>query len=267
MAFAENAIAGLTKRSECRGRSLDAPVAQGFPLPLELSIAELVDRFPQFRVAVVVAEGLELHTERAPGLEALIADREAACRARWEGVELSEIPGIAAWRSAYKGFGIKKTSYRSSVERLVKRVKAGERLPAVNTLVDSYNVVSLTHVFCCGADDLDKVAPPLAFRFAREGDSFVDMGAEAREDPNDPPKRGEVVYADARHVLCRRWNWRQDARTGISAATRRAVVTVQANGWGELEAAVEDLAGLVGAFCEGSVRHAIADASSPRLEM
>ena len=39
------------------------------------------------------------------------------------------------------------------------------------------------------------------------------MGAEAGEDPNDPPKEGEVVYADARHVLCRRWNWRQDART------------------------------------------------------
>jgi DNA/RNA-binding domain of Phe-tRNA-synthetase-like protein len=236
-------------------------------LPIELSIAELVDRFPQFRVAVVVAEGLELQPERPPALEALIEERETACRARWQGCELSEIPGIAAWRAAYKGFGIKKTSYRSSVERLVKRVNAGERLPAVNTLVDIYNVVSLTHVFCCGADDLDAVATPLAFRFAREGDSFVDMGAEAGEDPNDPPKPGEVVYADARHVLCRRWNWRQDARTGISPATRRAVITVQANGWGNLEAAVDDLTGLVRAFCKGTVRHAIARSGSPRIEL
>src|SRR4051812_22351585 len=105
-------------------------------LRVTLTIAELVERFPRFRVAALVAEGLALRPERARALDALIAAREAACRARFEGLELAEIPAIAAWRAAYKGFGIKKTSYRSSVERLVKRVKAGERLPAVNTLVD-----------------------------------------------------------------------------------------------------------------------------------
>jgi DNA/RNA-binding domain of Phe-tRNA-synthetase-like protein len=236
-------------------------------VPIELSISELVPRFPDFRVAVVVAEGLELRTERAQALDRLIAEREASSRARWADKELSEIPGIAAWRAAYKGFGIKKTSYRSSVERLVKRVRAGERLPVVNTLVDIYNVVSLTHVFCCGADDLDRVAPPLAFRFARTGDSFIDMGAEAGEDPNDPPKEGEVVYADYRHVLCRRWNWRQDARTGISDGTRRAVVTVQANGWGNLEAAVEDLTALLREFCAASVRLGVADASKSHVAL
>ena len=52
------------------------------------------------------------------------------------------------------------------------------------------------------------------------------MGAEAGEDPNDPPKVGEVVYADARHVLCRRWNWRQDARSAVSTQTRRVALTV-----------------------------------------
>jgi DNA/RNA-binding domain of Phe-tRNA-synthetase-like protein len=234
-------------------------------VPLELSIAELVPRFPQFRVAAVAADGLALKAERPPALDALIAEREAACRARWVGKELSEIPGIAAWRAAYKGFGIKKTSYRSSVERLVKRVKAGERLPTVNTLVDVYNAVSLAHVLCCGADDLDKVSGPLAFRFARAGDSFVDMGAEPGEDPNDPPKEGEVVYADARHVLCRRWNWRQDARTGISSETRRAVVTVQSNGSGDLDAAVADLAGLLERFCGAAVRTGVADAANPRI--
>jgi len=234
---------------------------------LSLTIAEIAPRFPQARVAVLVAEGLTNPPMRPADLDALIAAREDACRARWGGTELSEIPGVAAWRAAYKGFGIKRTSYRSSVERLVKRVKAGERLPAVNALVDVYNVVSLTHVLCCGADDLDRVAPPLAFRFARPGDAFVDMGAEAGEDPNDPPKDGEVVYADARHVLCRRWNWRQDARTVISAATTRAVLTVQANGAGDLDAAVDDLAALIARYCGGTCRSAVADAADPVVEI
>ena len=63
------------------------------------------------------------------------------------------------------------------------------------------------------------------------------MGAEEGEDPNDPPKEGEVVYADARHVLCRRWNWRQDARTAVTPETRRVALTAQSNGSGDVEAA------------------------------
>ncbi|KAA2242111.1 B3/B4 domain-containing protein [Salinarimonas soli] len=234
---------------------------------MNLTIADLAPRFPAFRVAVVVAENLAIPGERPPALDDTIAEREAACRARWEGTDLSAIPGIAAWREAYKAFGIKRTSYRSSVERLVKRVKAGERLPAVNPLVDIYNAVSLTHVFCCGADDLDRVAPPLAFRFAREGDSFVDMGAEPGQSADDPPKEGEVVYADERHVLCRRWNWRQDARTGITPETRRAVITIQANGPGDLDAAVADLTGLVARHLGGTCRVGVADAGRPILSL
>jgi DNA/RNA-binding domain of Phe-tRNA-synthetase-like protein len=232
-------------------------------MSLTASIADLVPRFPDFRVAIVLAEDLTLSQARPADLEALIAAREEACRRTWGELELSAIPGIAAWRAAYKGFGIRKTSYRSSVERLLKRVKAGERLPAVNTLVDIYNAVSLTHVFCCGADDLDAIAPPIAFRFSRPGDTFIDMGAEPGEDPNDPPKEGEIVYADARHVLCRRWNWRQDARTGITSATKRAIITVQANGWGDLDGAVADLTALITRFAGGEWRVSIADAKTP----
>jgi DNA/RNA-binding domain of Phe-tRNA-synthetase-like protein len=236
-------------------------------MPLSASVSAVIPRFPDFRVAVVAAEDLAVAAARPAELDALIAEREDACRRRWAEHELAAIPGIAAWRAAYKGFGIKRTSYRSSVERLVKRVKAGERLPAVNTLVDIYNTVSLSHVLCCGADDLDRIVPPLAFRYAKPGDTFVDMGAEAGEDPNDPPKDGEVVYADARHVLCRRWNWRQDARTGITASTRRAVITVQANGWGDLDAAVVDLGALIARFNGGTCRIGVADAARPDVDL
>lgn len=232
-----------------------------------LSIAEISDRFPEFRVAAVVAEDLAIPAERPPELDQLIAEREAAIRARYDGMELSAIPGVAAWRKAYRAFGIKRTSYRSAVERLVKNVLAGRSLPAINGFVDAYNTVSLTHVLCLGADDLDHVVGDLAFRVARPGDSFVDMGAEDGEDPNDPPKEGEVVYADSEKVLCRRWNWRQDARSVITPATRRAVVTVQSNGVGDLEGAVEDLVALIGRFCGGRSTVAVADATTPAVAL
>lgn len=230
---------------------------------MQLSIAEISPSFPEARIAAIVIEGLQIQGARPPSLDTLIAEREAACRIRWAGRELADIPGIAAWRSAYKGFGIKRTSYRSSVERLVKRVLAGERLPVVNSFVDLYNAISLTHVMCCGADDLDKIEPPLAFRFARDGDSFIDMGASEPGEENDPPKQGEVVYADARHVLCRRWNWRQDARTGISPRSTRVIATLQANGHGDLNQAIADFTTLVSIHCGGQTSVKIADAATP----
>src|SRR5437763_1334016 len=162
---------------------------------VHVTIEDIAEAFPSYRVAVVLAEDLSIAPERPAALDERIADCEAATRAALAGQELSQIPGLAAWRAAYKAFGIKQTRYRSSVERLVKNVLAGRSLARVNTFVDLYNMVSLRHVLPLGADDLDRVTPPLAFRYAREGDSFVDMAdSETGEEP-EAPKAGEVVYA------------------------------------------------------------------------
>lgn len=255
-----------------------------------IDISELVEAFPEFRVAVVVATGLSIPAVRPEGLALSIAEREAAARARWGGLELAEIPGVKVWRVAYKRFGIKRTSYRSSVERIVKNVLAGRSIPEINGFVDAYNAVSLAHVFPLGADDLDRLTGDIAFRYARGGDSFVDMaaggdgGEEAGEaageggggagpageaptsrEVEDPPKPGEVVFADEAHVLCRRWNWRQDARSLVSPDTTRALLTVQSFGTGDLEAAVADVADLFARYCGATVAVTYADRGSPRV--
>jgi DNA/RNA-binding domain of Phe-tRNA-synthetase-like protein len=117
-----------------------------------------------------------------------------------------------------------------------------------------------------GADDLDHVTGDLAFRYSRPGDSFVDMagGEEGSDVPaDDPPKEGEVVYADAEKVLCRRWNWRQDVRSLVTPSTRHAVVTIQFNGAGDFDAAVADLVDLIGRFAGGTTTVAVADRDRP----
>jgi len=232
---------------------------------VQISIGDITSAFPAYRVAIVVAEDLAIAPERPAALDALIAAREAAARVQWGTTELAAIPGIAAWRAAYKAFGIKQTRYRSSVERLVKNVLAGRPLARINSFVDLYNAVSLQHVLPLGADDLDKVTPPLAFRYAKAGDSFVDM-AEEGETP-EAPKPGEVVYADGTHVLCRRWNWRQDARSIITPGTTRAVVTVQANGAGDVTAGANDLIDLITTFCGGRCRLEVLNAGKPQGDL
>lgn len=227
-----------------------------------VDISEIAAAFPDFKAAIVIAENLVIGTQRPAALEREIGAREAACRVRWAGQELSQIPGIAAWRRAYRAFGIRRTSYRSSVERLVKNVLAGRELPRINAFVDAYNAVSLARVLPAGADDLDRIAGDIAFRYAREGDGFLDMAGEG-ESREDPPKAGEVVYADDEKLLCRRWNWRQDARSLVTPATRRALVTVQAHGWGDIEAAAADLERLLAETCAARTRRHVVSAASP----
>jgi DNA/RNA-binding domain of Phe-tRNA-synthetase-like protein len=231
-----------------------------------LSIEDIIEQFPDYRVAVVVARGLVIPERMPPEIENYVSAAERAIAEEWGDRPVSEITEVAAWRQAYKGFGIRKTSYRPSVERLIRHIQRHGVLPRVNALVDFYNAISVAFRMPAGADDLDKVAPPLAFRFSRAGDSFIALGdQEARE---DPPKTGEVVYADQRHVLCRRWNWYQDDRTATSASTRNVVITVQSiagAGARTVEEAATSLAEGLERDFSARVDWAVADRASPSV--
>jgi DNA/RNA-binding domain of Phe-tRNA-synthetase-like protein len=231
-----------------------------------LSIAELAERFPVFRVALVVVDGISIPAAPSPQLEAWIAETVVEAAGALSGHELGNMPELKCWRETYKAFGEKKTSYRSSVERLLKGIQRGSGLPRVNAFVDAYNVVSVRYRMPVGADDLDLVTPPLAFRYSRKDDSFIALGDPIQAD--DPPKPREVVYADSTKCLCRRWNWYQDARSAIRPETRRAVLTIQSNcpeTAGQVEAAAELLCRQITQACSGSAAWAIADAAGPAV--
>lgn len=228
---------------------------------MHASLEPVIGRFPDLRTAFVVAEGLAIPDASSPALAEEIASIEADAAARFADTGMGDIPGVAVWRQAYRAFGIKKTSYRCSVERLIRKVVRDGELARINPFVDAYNAISLKHVFPLGADDLDKITGDLCFREAREGDTFFALGQEPHE--NDPPKPGEIVYADGEKVLCRRWNWYQDARSPVTDETRRAVVTVQSQGPGDLDAAVADLERLMTAHFGACVHHIVLDASRP----
>ncbi len=232
---------------------------------MRLTIADIANDFPDYRVGLVIASGLRIADDRPAALDAAIAEAEARVTADLGGRDIPSIPELHDWRRAYRAFGIKKTSYRSSVERLVRSITSGRGLPRINALVDTYNLLSVNRLVPVGADDLDRVDGPLAFRYSRDGDTFLPLGAQ---DPqNDPPKAGEVVYADATKVLCRRWNWYQDARSPVTTATSNAVLTVQAMGAADVDAACAELAELLRTHVGATVDYAIADAGTPEVSV
>lgn len=233
-----------------------------------LSIEEVLGRFPDYRVALVVACDLAIPDQLPAAVQDYVRAAETAIAAEWGERPVSEIAEVTAWRQAYKGFGIRKTSYRPSVERLIRHIQRHGTLPRVNALVDLYNAVSVAFRMPAGADDLDKIEPPLAFRYAEPGDSFIALGDAGGNE--DPPKTGEVVYADQRHVLCRRWNWYQDHRSATAAATRRAVITVQSiagAGTHDAEEAAAALSGMLAEHLSAGVDWAVADRGTPQVTL
>jgi DNA/RNA-binding domain of Phe-tRNA-synthetase-like protein len=120
-------------------------------------------------------------------------------------------PHLVAWREAFRAFGAKR--YRCSAEALIRRIEAGDGLPFVNRLVDLYNAVSVRSAIPVGGEDLDRVAGTVRLVFATGSEEF---------DGGDPPKPGEVVWADEAGVTCRRWNWRQGRRTRLELGTTQA---------------------------------------------
>jgi DNA/RNA-binding domain of Phe-tRNA-synthetase-like protein len=231
-----------------------------------LSIAEVVRDFPSFRVGFGMLSGLR--PVDLPALERFVADTESEAVTLLAGTEIAALPEVVHWRAAYRAFGSKKTSYRDACEALLRRLSQGQGLPRIMPLVDLYNAISVMHRMPVGVDDLALSAPPNAFRYARPGDSFLDGGRAPPEE--DPPAAGEIVYADSRHCLCRRWNWRQDARTRVRVDTREALVVIQTlekDGEARLQRAIADFSELAERALGAASRWAIASVRTPEVSV
>ena len=109
------------------------------PEPADVQV-EIDDRVmlarPDFRCVVVLATGMA-NAESDEESSALLADAEQQLRGRGL-ARASDDPHIAAWRSAFSGFGAKPSKYPSSAEALAARVLKGGALPRINVLVDLY---------------------------------------------------------------------------------------------------------------------------------
>ena len=118
-------------------------------------------------------------------------------------------------RALYKRFGIDPTRVRPSSEALLRRLKKGEPLPRVNSLVDVANALSVQLQVPVGLYDLDKVkGDELVVRLGAEGESYTGIGKEKVN------VAARICVADAEGPC---GNPSSDsARTMITTATERA---------------------------------------------
>jgi DNA/RNA-binding domain of Phe-tRNA-synthetase-like protein len=118
-------------------------------------------------------------------------------------------------RALYRRFGVDPTRVRPSSEALLRRLKKGEPLPRINSLVDVANAMSVQLQVPVGLYDLDKVkGDELVLRLGAEGETYVGIGKERVN------VAGRICLADAEGPI---GNPSADsARTMITTDTERA---------------------------------------------
>jgi len=177
---------------------------------------------PDYRAMLIVVDGLSPATNTREGYGAvaeLVATAEAHARTLLAATPVGELPHIAAWREAYRAFGAKPQRTRNSLEALVRRAETG--LPRVNALTDTYNAISVIHQIPLGGEDFHRYEGPARLIRATGTERFdTALNGEAL---TEYPEPGEVVWCDDVGVTCRRWNWRQGRRTGLTHETRSAL--------------------------------------------
>jgi DNA/RNA-binding domain of Phe-tRNA-synthetase-like protein len=161
-----------------------------------------------------------------------------------------EVGDAGRARALYRRFGIDPTRVRPSSEALLRRLKKGEPLPRVNSLVDVANAMSVQLQVPVGLYDLDKVrGDELVVRLGAEGESYTGIGKERVN------VAGRICVADADGPC---GNPSSDSsRTMITTATERAA-------WIYFLPVTDDevdrTAELVAVFGRGLVRMAVAPA-------
>jgi DNA/RNA-binding domain of Phe-tRNA-synthetase-like protein len=145
-------------------------------------------------------------------LDAPFAEAEARLRAG--GTSLDE--ALQRTRALYRAIGLDPTKTRPSSESLLRRVRRGDTLPRVNTIVDLCNWCSVETQIAFGVYDRDRIAgEALSLRLGADGEGYDGI----RKDRVNVA--GRLTLADADGPF---GNPTSDSlRTSVSASTTRVL--------------------------------------------
>jgi DNA/RNA-binding domain of Phe-tRNA-synthetase-like protein len=123
-----------------------------------------------------------------------------------------------AVRTMYRRIGLDPTKTRPASEALLRRVRKGDRLPRINTLVDVCNWCSLEFQLPYGLYDAAKLEPPVELRLGRPGESYAGI----RKDVVNVAQR--MTLSDARGPFGNPTS--DSARTMVTDATTRVLAVI-----------------------------------------
>ena len=144
-------------------------------------------------------------------MDAPLAAAEAAVRIN-PPVETSAV------RTMYKRVGIDPTKTRPSSEALLRRVRKGDTLPRINSMVDVCNWCSFEFQLPYGLYDAARIEGDATLRIGREGESYAGI----RKD--DVHVGGRIALVDSLGPFGNPTS--DSARTMVTTATTRGLLVV-----------------------------------------
>jgi len=228
--------------------------------------SDLLARYPKTTGGIILAHGLH-NAPTPPALHELYMQEQQAIIHKLGDTPLSQLPALSAWRSAFSGFGVEPTKYRSAPESLLRRLTKKGDIPSINLLVDLGNLVSIRYALPVAIFDTTQIQGVLKVRFASGEERFTVLNQSGAT--VEHPEPGEVIFADETGlVFSRRWCWRQSDASAAQLDTTEAIITVEAQHAGgrtDIAAAQADLLTLLKEYAGGTYTTGILDAANPRL--
>lgn len=138
---------------------------------------DILSVYPEIRLGII---HFRANVKRSDPLfwEHMEKDILPNVRGSIEGKEWSDITGIKGSRAAYKAFGRNPGRYRVSSEALIRRVRRGDELYHINSVVDVNNLISVTSGLSVGSYDLDKIHGGITLRKAVSGEGYTGIGKD-----------------------------------------------------------------------------------------
>lgn len=156
--------------------------------------------------------------DRDPRQDGALLAAAASLRTRVEAEEVT-----AAVRQMYKQVGIDPTKTRPSSEALLRRLRKGDELPRINSLVDIINWCSVESQLPFGLYDLDQIklesdTAGVTLRLGRPGEEYAGIRKDVVH------LGGRLVLADANGPFGNPTS--DSARTMVTVRTTRALVVI-----------------------------------------
>jgi len=175
-------------------------------VPLLCSVSDIVRPGWFFRDGVMAVP-------HEPRLDEALRRAAAAMRQATESADIT-----AAVRTMYKRVGIDPTKTRPSSEALLRRVRRGDELPRVNSLVDVVNWCSLESRLPFGLYDADRIHGSVELRLGRPGEEYAGIRKDTVH------VAGRLTLADDRGPFGNPTS--DSARTMVTEATTRVLVVI-----------------------------------------
>lgn len=173
-------------------------------------------------VVVGVVRNVDTAAIMPESFEQIVQERER--QALSSDVEnLRENPIVNGYRELVRSIGRSLKKNPPTVEALVKNIQRRGSMPRINSVVDIYNVETLSSFLSIGAHDLDTIQFPIVFSVLDREDVFYPISA-----PEKRVAAGDYVYRDSKGIMAY-LDCRDSEHYKVSDKTKNILFVIQGN--------------------------------------